>query len=98
MFDLPEVPLAVLAIINLLAPLAIGLINSPKWAPKYKRLVSVAVSVLLSLFALAIFYAQGEPLPNWPTLILLGILVSQTSYTLLLKAPSTQIEKEYGVQ
>lgn len=98
MLELPVIPTAVLAVVNLLAPFAIAVVNAPRWTAGSKRWMSVAASVLLSLVALAIFYASGEPLPNWPQLLLLGVLVSQSSYTLLFKKPATEIEAAVGVK
>lgn len=92
--ELPTIPLGVLTLLALFAPYAVALINQPAWPAKWKRAVAVIVAVLLALVVLALYYAlTGDVLPDWPWLLLLAVLVSQSSYALLLKPSATRLEK-----
>ena len=93
-FTLPVAPVAVTAILGLLAPYFIAIVNRPQWAPHVKRIVAVAATVALTAVALVLFYAvTKEPVPEWPQLVLLAIVVSQAAYALLLKPTAVTLEQ-----
>jgi hypothetical protein len=93
-FEIPAVPLGLVVVLTFLSPLAIAVVNQEFWAPRYKKVVSVAAAALLAAMAIAIYYAlTKEPLPDWPILVLIGVAVSQLSYTLVLKKPASRIEE-----
>lgn len=84
--DLPAVPALVLVIANLLSPWVISLVNQSSWTPGWRRFMAVVASAVLTVVALGIYYAYtGEPVPNWPVLVLLGVMVSQATYALIAK-------------
>lgn len=93
--ELPEIPAFVLVVVNLFAPYIIALVNQPSWSPNAKRLISVAGSLILSVVALGIYYAaSGEPIPAWWVLLLLGVLVSQATYSLIAKPLGAKVLEE----
>lgn len=97
--ELPAIPAGMLVLMGLFAPYAIALINHPGWAPKWKKLVSIVVSLLLAAIVIAIYYfTTGDVIPDWPMLLLLSVLVVQTSYGLLLKKSATEVERSAGLQ
>lgn len=99
MIDLPEIPALALTVVNLLAPYLVAIVNHPRWSPNSKRILAVMVSVLLSVVALLVVQvASGEPVESWVTLVILGILVSQTSYALVTKKSATALEKSVGIK
>lgn len=89
---LPVVPATVLVLLNFFAPYATALIVQPPWPDAWKKWVSVGVSLLLAAGVIALsFYGFGVEVPSWPQFLLLGVLVSQTSYDLLLKKTATNL-------
>ncbi|SDT22768.1 hypothetical protein [Microterricola viridarii] len=90
---LPTIPLGVLTLLALFAPCAVALINQPAWPAKWKRAVGVIMAIVLAAVVLVLYYVlTGDVLPDWPWLLLLAVLVSQTSYALLLKPSATRLE------
>ncbi|WP_017793890.1 hypothetical protein [Leucobacter salsicius] len=87
-----------LTLLSFLAPYAIALINHPSWPARWKRTIAIAVSLLLTLIVLGFYYWQtGDVMPQWPVLILLGLVVSQAAFTLLW--PSTKrVEAKHGAR
>lgn len=93
-FTLPVVPVALTAILGLLAPYFIAIVNRPQWSPHVKRIVAVVAVVVLTAVALVLFYAvTKEPVPEWPQLVLLAVVVSQAAYALLLKPTAVALEQ-----
>lgn len=93
-FTLPVAPVALTAILGLLAPYVVAIVNRPQWSPNAKRIVSVLATVALTVVALVLFYAvTKEPVPEWPQLVLLAIVVSQAAYALLLKPTAVALEQ-----
>ena len=83
---IPLVPVSVMVLLNFFAPYATALIVQPPWPTVWKKWVAVGVAVVLGAVALALaYFGFGEPVPAWPQMLLLGVLVSQTSYDLLRK-------------
>lgn len=99
MLELPEVPTLVITLLSLFAPYAIALVESPNWSKGSKKLIAIAASLALTVIVLAIYYASsGEPIPSWPTLLVLGVLVSQSSYALVTKESAAKVEKSLGIK
>ncbi|WP_213816214.1 hypothetical protein [Glaciihabitans sp. dw_435] len=91
--DIPTVPVAIIALLGLFAPYAIAVVNQPRWTVPQRKIVSVVVSLLISAIALVIYYAaSGDPIPAWWALLLLGLVVSQASYTLVTKKTAAAVE------
>lgn len=84
--QIPTVPIIIITLLGIFSPYAIAVINQPRWTPAQRKVVSVVVSLLISALALVIYFAAtGEPLPQWWTLLLLGLFVAQTSYSLVTR-------------
>lgn len=83
---IPAIPAGVLVLLNFLAPYATSLVVQPWWHGAAKKWVAIAVSLVLAGVVLLIaFFGFGLAVPSWPVLLLLGIVVSQASYDLVLK-------------
>ena len=97
--ELPVVPLGVTVLLVFLSPYAVAIINHPAWSANSKKLVTVAVTLILSGVALWLYYAlTGDvPLP-WPAFSLLFLVVSQAAYALLLKPSVKRVESAIGVK
>ena len=94
-FELPEIPAAIIAVLGLVTPWLLALVNQPHWSPLVKRLIAVAGSVVLSLAVLVWYYAwAGDPWPAWPQLVLLGLLVSQATYALIAQPSAKALEQK----
>lgn len=97
--EIPAVPAGVMSLIAIFTPWAIALVNSPNWSSGWKRVVAIGVSVALALIVLLLYYAiSGEAVPGWPVLIVLFVLVTQTSYGLVAKPSAARLEESAGVQ
>lgn len=84
MFELPEAPAGVIALVSLFTPYLVAIVNGPRLSPTQKRVVSVAGSLVVSGVSLALYYAMtGEAVPHIAPLLILGLLVSQSVYALL---------------
>lgn len=91
---IPEVPAAIVAILGLLAPYAIALVNRPEWSVAVKRIVSVLVPVALAALALVLYFAgTREPIPDWPQLVLLAVVVTQASHSLITRESADKLER-----
>lgn len=96
--ELPAIPAGIIVLLGLLSPYAIALANDPTWTKGTKKVVSIVVSLLLSVVVILGYYLlTGDTPLGWPWMILLLILVSQTSYSLITKRSATEVEKHYGV-
>lgn len=90
---LPTIPAGVLVLLALAAPYVQALIQRPTWSPTVKKIIAVAVAIVLTAVVLAFYYVYtGDTIPAWPVLILLAIVVAQASYTLLTKNTATTLE------
>lgn len=93
MLDIPTIPAVIVTLLGIFAPYAIAIVNRPWWSPSTKKIVALIVSVLIAAIALVIYYAAtGKPLPQWWTLLLLGLFVTQSSYALVTKPSATRLE------
>ena len=97
--DLPAIPAGILTLLAFFAPYAIAIINHPAWAPKWKRLVAIIVSIVLALVVMVLYYLiTGDTIPQWPVLLLLAIVVTQAAYALLLKPSAKSVETQLGAR
>jgi hypothetical protein len=84
--QIPTVPIVIVTLLGIFAPYAIAVVNQPWWKPAQKKIVAIVLSLLLTAIALLIYFAAtGEPVPQWWTLLLLGLFVAQASYSLIAK-------------
>lgn len=99
MFELPAIPAGVVLILGVFSPFATALVNHPTWSTGAKRVVSILVPLLLGLASLSLYYAAtGDPVPSWPLLVLLTVLVSQTAYGLVFKSAAKSVEASSGIK
>lgn len=99
MFELPAIPAGVILILGVFSPFAVAIVNHERWTPGAKKVVAIVVPLVLAGLALVIYYAaSGDPIPNWPILLLLVVLVSQAAYGLLFKSAATSVESSVGVK
>lgn len=95
---IPTVPTIVLVLLNFFAPYLVSVISSPLWPKSATKWISIAISGLLAAVVLIIaHFAFGFAIPAWPQLILLGIVVTQASYSLLLKDSADAVKNSTGV-
>lgn len=93
MLDIPTVPAVIITLLGILAPYAIALVNRPEWSPRVKKIVAVVASLAIAALALVIYFAgTGEPIPQWWVLLLLGLFVTQASYSLVTKTSASRLE------
>lgn len=96
---LPVIPAGVLVLLGLIAPYVIGALNGALpfiRKPWQKKAVAIVVAIVLALAVLAFYYVYtGDTVPEWPVLVLLGIVVVQASYALVTKTTATAIERRY---
>ncbi|MBU3995726.1 MAG: hypothetical protein KKF42_08145 [Actinobacteria bacterium] len=96
---LPAIPAGILTLLAFFAPYAIAIINHPSWDPKWKRLVAIVVSIILSLVVMALYYVMtGDIIPQWPVLLLLAVVVTQAAYALVLKPSAKSVEAKHGAR
>lgn len=89
---IPAIPVGVMVLLNFFAPYATSLVLQSWWPSAAKKWVAIAVSLVLAAVVLLIaFFGFGEPIPSWPVLLLLAVVVSQASYSLLLKQSADKL-------
>lgn len=92
--ELPTIPAGILVLLGLLAPYLQAIIQRPHWSPTVKKILAVAVAILLTGLVLWFYYVYtGDAVPAWPVLALLAVVVAQTSYTFITKASASTLEK-----
>jgi hypothetical protein len=95
---IPTVPTLLLVLVNFFVPYAVALVTAPFWPKTAKKFVSIGVSLILTAAVLTIaHFGFAYAIPTWPQLLLLGILVSQTVYTTLLKPTADVVAATSGV-
>ena len=96
---LPEVPAGVVTLLGLFTPYGTALLNGfIHLTGVWKRVVSVAVALAVAAISLVIYYsATGDNVPNLVGLLLLAVVVSQTSYALVTKNTAKAIEDTIAV-
>lgn len=97
--DIPVIPTGVLTLLAFFAPYAVALINHPGWPAKWKYTVSIVVSLVLAVVVLGFYYLlTGDTIPQWPSLLLLSIVVTQAAYALILKPSAAALEAKHGAR
>lgn len=92
--ELPTIPAGVLVLLALVAPYVQALIQRPTWKPAVKKIVSVALALVVTAIVLWFYYVYtGDVVPAWPALALLAIVVAQASYALVTKSTATAVEQ-----
>ncbi|TQL46663.1 hypothetical protein FB562_2187 [Homoserinimonas aerilata] len=93
---IPAIPAALTLLLNFFAPYATALVVDPRWSAGQKKIVAIAVSIVLAALVILFALWMGWVLPAWPVLILIGILVSQASYDLVTKRTADQLAVTAG--
>jgi len=61
-----------------------------------KKAPAVIVAAVLVVIVLAFYFVYtGDVIPNWPTLVLIGIIVVQASYALFTKTTASAVESKF---
>ncbi|WP_100811802.1 hypothetical protein [Microbacterium sp. BR1] len=90
---LPAIPAGALVLLAFFAPYAQAIIQRPEWPAKWKKVVTVAVAVVLTVIVLAFYYFMtGDVVPAWPVFVILAITVAAASYALITKPSATALE------
>lgn len=89
---IPAIPAGIVILLNFFAPYAVAIVVNPVWPAKYKKVIAIAVALLLAAVVLALaYFGFGIVLPAWPVLFLIAVMVSQTSYDLVTKKTADQL-------
>jgi hypothetical protein len=95
---IPAVPTLVLVLVNFFAPYLISLATAAFWPKAAKKWVSIGISVLLTAVVILVaHFGFAFVIPAWPQLLILGVLVSQTAYSVLLKDTADVVAAVSGV-
>lgn len=95
---IPTIPAGVVVLLNFFAPYAVSIAINPRWPEARKKLVAIAISVLLALVVMLLaFFGFGVEIPSWPSLIVLAVVVCQASYALVTKPTADQLARTAGV-
>lgn len=96
--EIPTAPAGVLVLLSFFAPYAIAALNGVLpfvKKPWQRKVVTVVVAVLLTAVVFVFYYAMtGEPLPSWPVLVLLALVVITASYALVTKTSAAALERK----
>jgi len=96
--DIPTVPAGVLVLLTFFAPYATSIVINPRWSASQKKIVAVIVALVLAAVVMLIaFFGFGLPIPSWPVLLLLSVVISQTSYDLVTKKSADALARSAGV-
>ncbi|MDY0830723.1 hypothetical protein SK224_16430 [Microbacterium sp. BG28] len=94
---IPAAPAGILTLLAFFAPYAIGAVNGALpfvTKPWQKKLVSVAVALVLAAVVMVFYYALTDaPIGSWWVFALLAIGVVQISYGLVTKPSAKAVEK-----
>lgn len=91
---LPAIPAGALVLMAFFAPYAQALIQKPAWPSSWKKWITVAVSIVLTVVVLLFYYlVTGDTIPAWPVFVLLAITVASASYALVTKGTASQLEQ-----
>lgn len=95
---IPAAPAGVVILINFFAPYVVSLVSDVKWPSAAKKWVAIGVALLLAGIALVLYYViSGDAIPSWPSLLLLGVVVTQFSYSVVLKDSADKVTESSGV-
>lgn len=94
---LPLIPSGVSILLAFFSPYAIAIVSHPGWAPKYKRLVAIVVTLVLAAVSMLFYYMMtGYVFPDPAQFILLFLIISQAAYALILKPSAKALESSVG--
>jgi hypothetical protein len=93
---IPAVPVGVLVLLNFFAPYATAIVVDPRWPAAQKKLVAIVVSIALAAIVMLLAWWLGSPVPAWPVLLLLAVVVSQASYDLVTKRSADALSRTAG--
>ena len=94
---IPVAPAGVIILVNFFAPYLVSLISAPWWPKSAKKWVSIGVSILLAGLVLIIYFVGFHvAVPAWPSLLLLGVVVTQFAYGIILKDSADIVENTSG--
>jgi hypothetical protein len=95
---IPTVPTIVLVLVNFFAPYLVSIIASPLWPKAAVKWISIATSAILAAAVLIVaHFGFGFAIPAWPQLLILGVVVTQAAYSLLLKDSADAVKNSTGV-
>jgi len=93
---LPVVPAGVLVLLAFFSPYATAALNGALPFVKeawQRKVVSVAVSIVLAAVVLVFYYAMtGDVVPAWPVFVILSITIAAASYALVTKPSAAKVE------
>jgi threonine/homoserine efflux transporter RhtA len=94
--SIPTIPIGILVLLNFFAPFATAVAIDPRWPAKLKKGIAVVVAIVLAIAVVLFSWWMGDPLPDWPALILLAVVISQASYALITKRPADALAGQVG--
>lgn len=93
--SLPAVPAGALVVLALVAPYLQAIIQNDRWSPTAKKVLAIVLPAVLAGAALTFHFAYtGDPVPEWPVLVLLVVAVAQASYALFSKSSAKALEQK----
>lgn len=96
--EIPAIPAGVLTLLQFVAPYAIAIVQNPRWSATQKKIVAIVASVLLTAIVLVVAVVGfGLPVGSWWAFGLLGVVVSQTSYSLVTGSSARNLSYNAGV-
>lgn len=91
-----DIPVGILTVLSLLAPYAVSALNGVLpfvTKPIHRKLVTIAVSVVVSAISVAAYITMTGDWPeNWPAWLILSLGVISAAYGLLLKSSADKVE------
>jgi hypothetical protein len=93
---IPTIPVGILVLLNFFAPYATAVAIDPRWPAARKKLVAIVVSVVLAVVVILFAWWLGSPIPAWPVLVLLAVVISQASYALIVKQSADALASSTG--
>jgi hypothetical protein len=96
---LPLMPSGLAVLLAFFSPYAIAVVNHPAWPSKYKRLVSLVVTVILAAVSMLFYYLlTGYVYPDPAQFFVLFLIISQAAYALVLKSSAKALEAVAGTR
>jgi glucan phosphoethanolaminetransferase (alkaline phosphatase superfamily) len=94
---LPVIPTGIITLLAFFSPYAVAVVSHPGWAPKYKRLIAIVVTLVLAAVSMLVYYMMtGYIFPHPAQFLLLFLIVSQAAYALILKPSAKALESSVG--
>jgi hypothetical protein len=96
--EIPLIPAGLVLLANFFTPYIIAIATAPFWPKAAKRVVAVGISLLFTALVLLVaHFLFSFPLPAWGPLLLIGVLMSQTTYAAILKGSADDVQQKTGV-